>query len=270
VQDDIAMQAEFDAAVDSLTGASQETRRKGRVISIFAPTTGSGATTLAVNLAGALAATYPQGVVLAEMGRNVSDIPIRLNFTAEIGTNDICRRWEQLDSTSLGAGLTLRETGLRVLAHKSEESHFDDDPLLPSAVRRVGVLMRSNYPFAIWKLDNTVDEECLEALKLSDEILLVIRPDVLCVRRAQSAKNLAEAHGVDPAKFKLVVNRWGQPGQLTRRQIERSLAQPISFIIPDEPKVANRALNRGQFFHEVSRSASATRRIAKIAKKLDQ
>ncbi len=271
LESETAMQTEFETAVDSLSQSRQSARQRGRLISVFGPTAGSGATTLAVNLAGALASWYPQGVALAEMGRTVADIPLRLDVKADVGTNDICRRWEQLDSTSLEAGLARRDPGLRILAHnQADDEHYDDDPMHPAAVRRVGILMRSNFPYAVWKLDAQLDEECLESIRLSDCVLLVIRPDVLCVRRAQAARRLMESHGIDRAKLQLIVNRWGQPGQLTRRQIESTLDAKIFHQIADDPKVANRALNRGALFVEAGKASPATKAIAKLAKKLDQ
>ncbi|MDA7978716.1 MAG: hypothetical protein MPJ50_08095 [Pirellulales bacterium] len=275
MRDDAVMQTEFDTAVESMADTQSETRLRGRVISVISPTSGSGATTLAANLAGALAGWHPQGVVFAEIGRTVADVPLRLDFAAEIGTNEICRRWEQLDSTSLVAGLQQRGSGLRVLAHTGDDqahydAHYDDDPLQPMAVHRVGVLMRSNFPFSVWKLDSTIDEECLEALRLSDDILIVIRPDVLCVRRAQVACQLLETQGVETEQIRLIANRWGQPGQLTRRQIESALERPIFQTIPDEAKIANKALNRGSLFSEVSRAAPLTKSIVKLAKRLER
>lgn len=120
LKDENAMQTQFDSAVDSFVTSRGETHRKGRVISVLAPTSGSGGTTVAINLAGAFSKSHPQGTVLVEMGRHVSDLPTRLHYKANLGTNDVCRRWEQLDSTSLQAGLTRREPGLNVLAHTSQ------------------------------------------------------------------------------------------------------------------------------------------------------
>jgi len=253
----------LDEALDRMVAGQRLPTRRGTVISVLAPTPGSGGSFVAANLAGALAEKYPQDVALVESARAGGDIALLLNVEPQHTIADVCQRWETLDATSLRSGLSSHPSGLRLLVNTIE--HHDAEFWHPDSVRRIAVLARVAFAVSVLALDSRMLEEDLEAMRLSDCILMVVRPDVPAVRRAKIALDLATGQGVPRERFRLVANRWGQSGQLKAKQIESSLNLPVEFYIPDDPGRANRAANMGVLLREVSRHASVSRRFARLA-----
>jgi pilus assembly protein CpaE len=262
------MRNEFDVAVEQLAGTEAPAKQRGRIISVFSPTPGSGGATVAINLAGALVRTYPKQVALVEMGRQPSDIALRLDVKPKFTLFDVCQRWERLDATGLANSLTEHRSGLLLLAHGINGGDADDS-LSTEAVRRIVLLLRAMCHVSILKLDSALDDEALEAMRLSDLVCLVIRPDVLAVRRANVVRRAMEDAGIPNSRVRLIVNRSGQPGQLRRRQIEENMEMKIFYQIPDDPKLTNLAANQGMLLHELSRLAAISRKFTHLATQLN-
>jgi Flp pilus assembly CpaE family ATPase len=137
------------------------------------------------------------------------------------------------------------------------------------AVRRICVLARVVFPFTVVLLDSHVTDEQLETMRLSDTVLLVVRADVPAVRRARWAVDAAVANGVPRECFRLVINRWGQGGQLRVDQVESGLNLSSPQLIPDDPARVNNAANQGVLLQELSGGAKISRRLAQLADSLN-
>ncbi|MCA9178202.1 MAG: hypothetical protein KDB14_27245 [Planctomycetales bacterium] len=238
---------------------------RGKVISVFAPMAGSGATTVAANLAAAIAYLRPEeDTGLIELAREFGDLAMMLDIEPSHAAEDVCQRWRVLDPISLRGSLQPHRSGLRALVNSPERAV--NDHLHVNSVRRLAVLSRVATHYAVLALDNRVGECEIEALKLSDHVLLVVRPDVPSVKRAHWALTQATEAGVPGDRFILVVNRASQRGRLSRRDIESALNLPIQHRIPDDPGAITRATNRGQLVRERSPLRSITRRFATLAR----
>lgn len=257
----------LDAALDRLTAASAVARRRGTVVAVYAPAVGSGGTTLASNIAGAMAEKYPKDVGLIELARDHGDLAFLLNLKPQFTVEDVCRRWQSLDRVCLESSLVDHASGLRALVNSDDQR--GNSLLSREAVRRIGVLARSTFKFTILALESRLAEEEIEAMRLSDVVLLVVRPDVPSVRRAHWALATALAQGVPRERFRLIVNRWGQGGQLTLKQIESNLGLKASQLVPDDPTRVNKAANRGVLLRDVSARSAIQRRIAAVAAALN-
>ena len=216
--------------------------KRGKVISVFAPTPGSGGTTVACNLAGELATQRGGGVALIELAEESSDMAVVLDLHADYFSGDVCRRWRTLDTTTLKSSFSEYATGLDVLANDPD---CDNDYLDRRSARRTAILTRVCRKVSVLALEGRMTESVLETMRLSDVIALVVRPDVLAVRRAFRAINWAVEAGLAKERFQLVVNRYGQRAQLPLRQVESVLGMRALGLIPNDPRAVNRAMHRG-------------------------
>jgi pilus assembly protein CpaE len=264
--DDANVRVGLDTVMDRLTAARQAPRR-GKVIAVFAPTAGSGGTTVSANLAGALARKHPNEVALVELAREFGDLALLLNIEPQYTLEHVCQRWRNLDRGSLASSFTQHPGGFHVLFNGVDqaENRFLD----VAAARRIAVLTRTAFKYSVLALDSRLSPLELEAMRLSDEIALVVRPDVPAVRRAQWALAAAVEQGIPHGRFKLVLNRWGQRGQLSLKQIQSSLNLKALQFIPNDPKKVNKAANHGQLLHEVSSLGTISRRFAALASSLN-
>jgi pilus assembly protein CpaE len=159
--------------------------------------------------------------------------------------------------------LTVHSSGLRVLANAVDA--VQNRYLTTEAVRRLAILARVAIRYTVLALDNRLSEVEVEAMRLSDAIVVVIRPDVPGVRRARWALAEAVTQGVPRNRFRVVVNRYGQSGQLPLAQIESALGFKARHLIPDDPGSVNRAANEGQLLRAGLWQRRIHRRFAALA-----
>lgn len=253
----------LDAVLDRLARAGAIMRRRGIVISVLAPTPGSGGSTVAANLAGALAAKSPGEAALVELTHGLGELALLLNVEPKHTIADVCRRWQKLDTNSLGNSFFEHPSGLRLLAGSMKPKLNGD--LTAESVRRIAVLARIIFRYTVLALDTHMEAAELEAMRLSDAVVLVVRPDVPAVRRAQWALERAVQEGVPVERIHLVVNRWGQGGQLKMKQVEESLGLKVARAIPDDPRRVNKAANRGILLRELAPYARISRGFRNLA-----
>ncbi|MCA9154475.1 MAG: hypothetical protein R3C99_15695 [Pirellulaceae bacterium] len=256
----------LDTVLEQWSAQRDTKRRRGRVVSVYAPTPGSGGTTVAANLAGALARKHPDDVALIEMSAEFGDLAMLLNLTPRHSASDVCKRWRGLDPTGLKSSFCQHASGLLVLANAGE--NHTNPFLTDEAARRLAILSRMTAAYSVLSLDNRLTDVEVEAMQLSDAVALVVRPDVPAVRRAQWTVDQAVISGVPRDRFHLVVNRFGQSGQLALTHVEESLGMRATALIPDDPRSVNRAANMGQLLHEQSRVKRISRRFSALANKL--
>lgn len=261
------LRSQLEGVIHRLMGQGAATRPRGTVITVFAPLAGSGGTTVAGNLAGALAAAHPKETALIELARDFGDLALLLNVTPAHTARDACMRWRALDRMSLATSFEPHASGASVLVNGVDS--FANEYLNKDAVRRLAVLSRFVYAYSVFALESRLGEEELEVMRLSDRVVLVIRPDVIAVRRARWALDTCEQAGISRERIQLVVNRWGQAGQLSLQQIETALGMKVVEQIPDDPSRLNQATNQGVLLQQYARRASISRKFDSLAAKLN-
>jgi Flp pilus assembly CpaE family ATPase len=107
-------------------------------------------------------------------------------------------------------------------------------------------------------LGDRLDPAALEAMRLSDATLLVTRADVPSVRRGRRILEACAEQGLDRRRWHVVVNRWGQPSQLTADQIEAGIAAPVFAYLPEAAGRVNEAVNQGLLLRELAPGARLT------------
>jgi pilus assembly protein CpaE len=260
-------EAELPGAVDrlaeSLGRQSGAERQRGRVIAVFAPAPGSGGSTVAANLAGSWAGRRPRQIALVELARDYGELALLLNLTPEHSAADVCKRWQTLDRRSLGNSFQEHAGGFQALLNGPEGQ--GNAFLRIESVRRIAMLARTVFGGTVLALDARAGAEEIEAMRLSDAVVLVVRADVVGVRRAQAALRAAADQGVVPERFRMVVNRWGQRGQLKLKEIEGTLGLKAAELVPDDPGRCNQAANRGALLKELWPRAAITRKFDHLA-----
>ena len=256
---------DLDLALDKLAASGADPRQRGLVISIYAPTAGSGASTIAANLAGVMAKSHPEEVSLIELTHDDGDMGLLLDISPRYCVTDVCQRAPTLDTLSLRHSLEKHRTGLHVLVYGQHAAPTRTSGIGPDSLRRLVVLMRSMFKTTILELDAKPSSNQQTALMMSDVIGLVVRPDVPSVRRAGRALQAAMAHGVPRNRFRLIVNRFDQPGQLPLKSIQEILGFDQLELIPDDPDRVNKAANRGLLLTELAARAGITRKLTKLA-----
>ncbi len=227
--------------------ALPERGRQGQVIAITGARGGIGRTTLAVNLALALARLWTGEVALVdtslEFGR--ASVLLDLPDPREIGAllqeqgEDLER--DYIDETYM----TSHPSGLHFLG--SPPSPGDVDAIGRPEAERLLQLLRPAYQYVVLDMAPSVREPYRTLLRLADMVVVVVNPDVLTLVATQSLLQALGMLEVPAETIQLVLNDHPRvDNSPMAEEVAKFLGLSIASIIPSDAARLPAALNAGK------------------------
>ena len=225
---------------------------RGKVFSVVNAKGGSGATTVAVNLALALQSHHSTALVdLAPMGHCSLHLNLRPSFTVADAVSNLHR----LDSSLLESFMVRHDRGLQVLAGSSFPSVTEQST---SDVARLFDTIVGMFRYVVVDVSSRLDSATHLVSNLSEKILLIGHADVASL---WSAGRVAQFLGDNGSRdrFGLVLNRYRKVAGFDERQAESAIGAPVLWRIPNQFVAVSTAIDRGvplmdQGNSEISRS----------------
>lgn len=256
------LEGELAAALGRATAGVGKQSEPAKTIVVMAPSGGSGASTLAVNVAASLAARH-QSALLVDLKLHNGDLAALLDLKPTHSLAELCQQSDQFDRAVFERSLVAHPSGVKLLAPPQQ---FADAGLVSAAgVRQALSLGRALFPYVVIDLDNSFAPEQVQALQLADEVVLVLRLEFTCVRNARRTLDQLERLGIPKDKVRVVANRFGQAKEVTAKQAEQALGVKISHYVPEDPKTVNRANNNGVPVVQESPSAKVAKSMIDLA-----
>ena len=256
VADLIAQPIEPADVPEVLRAANHKARRRqqgspsrSRVLTFSRATGGAGATTLAVNVAHALArAKHDSGakVCLIDLDLQFGTVALQLDLDPSSGLFDLTQPREGLERALFASSLIEHRSGLKVLA--APNARLSLEALRPAVISALLGLARAEFDYVVVDLPIALTSWTETVLSHSDLLYLVAHPNLPAVCQLRRLLDVVEEIGLDNLPVQLVLNRvqgafWGAGAQ--RRQAERALGRAFDYCIADQFGVLNDAANRG-------------------------
>lgn len=229
------------ATSDALSSAPMA--GEGHVVSVFAPKGGVGKTTVAVNVAVALRQQTRSEVLLYDADVGVGNVTAVLDVPYRLGLADLAdsapTEWtdaafEQLISVHADSGVRVLTWG----TDPGESERVSVDLLL--AALRWG---RDHHSYVIIDNHPGYDDRTMAMLAVSNEIFLVLTPEMGALRNSAQFLDLARELGLGNV-VKVVVNRANHGIRL--KDMESSLGLPIAATVVSSGPKAVTAMNEGR------------------------
>lgn len=237
-------------------------RERGVVLSVVSPCGGTGCTTLAANLAVALA-DQKKRCVLCDFDLRTGDIVSMFNLKPTHSIIDLCTNMRTLDDEMFDRALLKHESGVHVLA--APQRYSEVQQVTPEHAQEIIRIASRTYPYTVIDLEDFFHREQFQVLLDSDRVLVVFRVEFAALRNIRRTLEYLMDNGVASDRIDLVLNQHGRPGELSLQQAEKALGLKVSFVVPDDPKVVITAADRGVpvlLDQRRSRFARAVRRAA--------
>jgi len=218
--------------------------RGGHVTAIWSPAGGAGVTSVAVNVAHALARRKPAGrVAVADMVVGLGDVATHLNLAPTYDLGELVRKLDRADSESLQSIMVSVADGMDALAGTSDLELGEE--VTSDAVQRILSLMRSSYSYTVLDLEHTVSPRTIAALDAADRIVMVFQVTVAGLRKVKRALTLFEQLDFPAEKVVLVANRVGAGDVMSWPDVSKALGRSVDFRLPNAYQVIADAQTRG-------------------------
>ena len=237
----------------------------GRAVCVIKPSGGSGCSTLAANLA-VLVAQEHKKCSLLDFDLASDDLTPLLNLKPNATLAGLEKYAAKMDRSVIERSLTHHDTGVSLLA--SSRFHEDVSQITSRCIREALDWARTLFPYVVVDFGQPSQERKLEALRTADVILLVFRLDFTSLRNVKREVEHLEKNGISRERVVLVVNRYGQPKELSASEAEESLGMKITYYLVDDPGTANEANNKGIPMVVDSPRSKVSKSIALLAKGL--
>ena len=229
------------ASEEALSGAP--VAGEGHVVSVFAPKGGVGKTTIAVNMAVALRAQTRAEVLLFDADVGVGNVTSVLDVPYRMGLADLADSppEEWTDAAFEQTVCTHAESGVRVMTWGTDpgESERVTVDLLLAGLRWA----RNHNSYVIVDNHPGYDDRTMAMLAVSNEIFLVVTPEVGALRNSSQFLELARELGLGNV-IKVIVNRANHG--IRPQDMSSALGLPISATVVSNGPKAVIASNEGQ------------------------
>ena len=240
--DSAELESELEAAIARMAEAARGATPAAKLVALFSPNGGAGSSTIAVNLAAALARQH-KSAALIDMKLEAGDLSALLDLQPTFTLADLCRNSSKLDRVMFERSLVKHESGIGLLA---APHHLDDIAVVrPEGVAQALSLARASFPFVVADLDHSYREEQRVVLRQADFVLVPFRLDFASLRNVRRALEHLDALDVLPDRVHLIVNRYGQPLEVPAAKAEEAMGRTIAHYLPEDAKAINRANNHG-------------------------
>jgi pilus assembly protein CpaE len=213
-----------------------------RIITVFAAKGGCGKTTLATNIAVALAAGGARRVGLIDLDLAFGDVAIMLQLVPERSIADAVGLGDQLDETAVRALLTPYGPGMDTLLAPAgpAEAERVSQGLVADILR----LARGMFDFLVVDTPPQFTDHVMAALDASHVHVLLTTPDIPALKNLRITLDTFDLLELPKESRMVVLNRSDAKVGLTATDIERVIRAPILAHVPSSRDVPV-SINRG-------------------------
>jgi pilus assembly protein CpaE len=241
--DENELETELKAALVRLqAGATVLSAEPGKTISILGPSGGTGASTIAVNVATVLAKEH-KSALLVDLKLETGDLASLLDLKPAYTLANLCQNANRMDRVMFERSLAKHSSGVHLLA--APQMLVDTSHVNAEGIRQAITLARVLFPYVVVDIDHSFRPEQIQVLRQSDVVLLVMRLEFTSLRNTRRTIDYLEQLGVSRQQVQLVVNRYGQMKEVPSGKAEEALGMKIKHYIPDDPRSIIRANNNG-------------------------
>ncbi len=231
------------AAPPPPAAAGMAPQAQGVFVSVFSPRGGAGCSTLATNLAIALAGRRQASALLVDANLRFGVLDTFLNLQPSRTIVDLAALIEDADPALLHEASIPHNSGIRLLA--APPSPEMADLVTPEQLQRIVELSRQRYEYTVADVGTNLDDKALTLLDAADRIIVPLTPDIPAVKNIRHLLEIAKDLDYPEDKVVLVLNRADPQIGITAEAIQRHIKHPVSASIRDNGRIPLAAINRG-------------------------
>ncbi|HEX6351262.1 MAG TPA: cyclic nucleotide-binding domain-containing protein [Candidatus Dormibacteraeota bacterium] len=253
---DMATQANWGQLADS-----------GEVIAVYSPKGGAGTSTLALNLAAAIAQRHPREVLLLDLAFPYNAAALLSNLVptgslaAAGGVAD-----EDFEDALLSASL-YHPAGLMVLPGGIRPE--DADTVSADMVGRALDVLRRTFSFVVVDLAVQLSDVALTTFEQAQQVVMVTTPEITAAKGITDAIGILGALGVPGDRIAVIVNHRNPRSAISLRALEHRLGRSVQLEVRHDGDRPDRAALAGALLVATDPKSELSRGALSLAENLD-
>ncbi|GAA5102542.1 AAA family ATPase [Haloechinothrix salitolerans] len=215
---------------------------KGQVVTVFSAKGGCGKTTLAVNLALALADGGARSVCLVDLDLAFGDVAINLQLDPNRTLTNALSMVGRMDETGATSLLTPYRDGLSVLMAPVTPGEAEKIPA--ALVTELLDALRKTVDYVVVDTPSQFSEHVLNAMDASQHHVLLTTPDVPALKNLRLTLDMLDLLSYPREMRSVVLNRSDAKVGLSTEDVARVVRAPIAAYIPSSRDVPI-SINKG-------------------------
>lgn len=264
--------SEHDICTHIMTAANRDQNRRNstqkiasydsKIVACYSPKGGVGKTTLAVNLAYALA-TMNKKIALIDLSLQFGEVGVFLDIAKGDTIADMVEE-HSFELSTIKSYLIRHQSGIQVMLSSSSPEYAE--LIQPVHVNAILSSLRTEFDYVIVDMGVAFGDCAIAAMETADTILLVVNEEIASLHDAKRSIKVLEALNQQD-KLKIVVNKEGI-STITVKNVANLLEATPVLVIPYDLKSAMLAVNRGIPMLSCAPNSKASKAIRDYARTL--
>jgi pilus assembly protein CpaE len=240
----------------------------GKQISVVGAKGGVGASTIAHNLAWALAENTHVNTTLVDLDLSFGTTALDFNQDTPQTIADALLAPERADNAVIERLLARATERLSLFTAPANINQIIDIP--DESYSTVIDAVRRKVPYMVLDLPHAWSHWVRNTLIASDEVIIVCQPDLASLRNGKNMIDQLKGHRVNDHAPRLVLNMCGVPKrpEIPVKDFAAAIGVEPDIIVPFEPEVFGMAANNGQMISETSPAAKSSIALDQLASML--
>jgi pilus assembly protein CpaE len=210
--------------------APQDKEPTGRVITVVSPKGGAGKTTVATNLAVALASAMPHSTVIVDLDLQFGDVATALNLTPQHFLPDVLQSVATGDTIAMKTRLTLHDTGLYVVPAPDHPAAADH--ITSGQISQLLQLLSREFPYVVVDTSPGISDHTLGALDQTTDPILLTTLSVPGVSGLRKVVDTLSVLQMFTNQYHLVVNFADTTHGVSQKDVDETLGVSVETSIP--------------------------------------
>lgn len=247
-----------------ISGDSAAPKRQGLVVTVFSAGGGSGATTLALNIAHEIQLETSRQVLLVDLDDRYGAVAAYLDREGEYGIADVLAR-KQIDEELIRTTALAFSDRLHVLLSPASARSSRYQPIEYASMNEFLSVCRRMYACTVLDAPRLAPAVAARLAQASTTTYLMLQLSVKDIRTARTLlKSLSEL-GVAPEKITLVISRYHRRSVISISQAREALGRESLVVVGSDFRHALESMTYGQPLAEVAPRSPLRKELRDLA-----
>ena len=236
-----------DATVADTEAKQESVPTNAKVITFFSPKGGAGKTSIATSVAYGIAKYLKKKVLLMDLDLQFGGIAFMLQLKTKKTIVDLTETGALRTFDDIKSCLVKHSSGFDLLPApiKPEQSENVDS----NHLRKIITLSKDQFDYIIIDTHSLLQDMSINALDLSDIIMLVMNPDMGHIMAVHNCLKVMDSLKYPKEKIHLVLNKFGNPTSLPKEQIDGAMQKDnvkVNYVVHEDGKVVSNLINNSK------------------------